>query len=387
MKIQGSSDLLMMSQVSTLLNVHPNTLRSWDSDGTLPAIRFGKRGDRRYKKEDVMKLIRTKKDTQSGGKYSVISLFAGCGGMDLGFEGGFKILGKQYKKNKFKVTWANDIEPNACKTFRSYFGHKIVCGDITQILDEKQNQSLLFDIPIPSTADIVIGGFPCQDFSHAGKRKGFTTKRGSLYLSMAEVIRRTKPLIFVAENVKGLLTLHKGEAIKTIIKDFEMLGYHVVPKLYLAADFGVPQMRERVLIVGTRNDVLPPFEHPESILKSTNHVSVKEAIGDLLDIDEGGIPNHFWSYAKKNKGQGNNAVNPNKPAPTMRAEHHGNIEFHWSAKRRLSAREAARIQTFPDNFIFEPSTSSAYKQIGNAVPPVLAWHLATAIQKFLDKHI
>lgn len=332
-------------------------------------------------------MTRTKKDNPKDDSYSVVSLFAGCGGMDLGFEGGFKTLGKKYKKNKFKVTWANDIEPNACRTYRSYFGHKIVCGDITQILNQEENQSLLFfDTPIPEKADIVIGGFPCQDFSHAGKRKGFTTKRGSLYLSMVEVVRRTEPLIFVAENVKGLLTLHKGEALKTVVKDFESLGYHVAPKLYLAADFGVPQMRERVLIVGTRKDKLPVFEHPEPILNTEKHISVKTALDDLADLEEGAVPNHYWSKLKKNKGQGNSVVSPEKPAPTMRAEHHGNIEFHWNGKRRLSVREAARIQSFPDDFIFEPSTSSAYKQIGNAVPPVLAWHLASSIEQFLEKH-
>jgi DNA (cytosine-5)-methyltransferase 1 len=107
----------------------------------------------------------------------------------------------------------------------------------------------------------------------------------------------------------------------------------------------------------------------------------------LEKVDEGKIANHYWSKAKKNKGQGNSVVSADKPGPTMRTEHHGNIEYHWNGKRRLSAREAARIQSFPDDFIFYPSTSAAYKQIGNAVPPVLAWHVATAIEKFLDKHL
>ena len=317
-------------------------------------------------------------------KYTVISLFAGCGGLDLGFCGGFSFLDKKYAKNNFEITWANDIDENACKTFRENLDADIVCGDITKILDG--DSKTLFDIPIPAKVDIVLGGFPCQDFSHAGKRKGFDSKRGLLYQSMMEVIKRTKPSLFVAENVKGLLTMNKGEAIKTIIKDFESLGYNIVYKLLTAADFGVPQMRERVIIVGTLKKKLPAFKHLDPFLAKTDWVPLKKALADLENVEEGLVPNHFWSKAKKNKGQGNNLVSADKPGPTMRSEHHGNIEYHWNGKRRLSAREAARIQSFPDNFIFHPSTSAAYKQIGNAVPPVLGWHLAREIQKFLDKN-
>lgn len=318
--------------------------------------------------------------------YRIISLFAGCGGLDLGFTGGFSFLGKEYPKRNFQVTWANDIDEAACQTFRNYFKQDIVCGDITKILAGKHSDGF-FDRQIPQEADIVLGGFPCQDFSHAGKREGFNGKRGTLYQSMAEVIKRTRPLIFVAENVRGLLTMNGGEAIQTITKDFEKLGYNVIYKLLTAADFGVPQTRERVIIVGTRKDKLPLFEYPKPILDKINWVSLKEAIGDLEKLEEGKISNHYWSKAKKNTGQGNSIVSADKPGPTMRTEHHGNIEFHWNGTRRLSAREAARIQSFPDNMIFYPSTSAAYKQIGNAVPPVLAWHIASAIQKFLQGHL
>ena len=318
--------------------------------------------------------------------YSVSSLFSGCGGLDLGFIGNFEFLGKKYSRNNFKVIWANDIDEPSCQTFANYFKHPVVCGDITQILEGKF-AARLFDQPIPKNADVVLGGFPCQDFSHAGKRKGFKSKRGLLYRSMVEVVRRTNPFVFVAENVPGLLTMNGGEAIQIIVKDFEALGYSVVYKLLTAADYGVPQMRKRVIIVGTRKDKLPPFEHPQPILNEKNWVDLKTAIGDLENLEEGKAPNHYWSRAKKNNGQGNNNVSASDPGPTMRTEHHGNIEFHWNGKRRLSAREAARIQSFPDDFIFYPSTSSAYKQIGNAVPPVLAWYVATAIEKFLDKNL
>src|SRR3989344_3938153 len=318
--------------------------------------------------------------------FSILSLFSGCGGLDLGFVGGFEFFKKKYSQNNYKVIWANDIDDASCQTFANYFKHDVVCGDITQILDGKYS-TRLFDAPLPRKVDVVLGGFPCQDFSHAGKRKGFNSKRGLLYQSMAEVIKRTKPVLFVAENVRGLLTMNGGEAIQTIIKDFKQLGYHVVYKLLTAADYGVPQTREIVIIVGTRKEKHPPFEHPKPILEEKNWVNLKQAIGDLEKAEEGKIANHYWSKAKKNNGQGNSVVSADKPGPTMRTEHHGNIEYHWNGKRRLSAREAARIQSFPDDFIFYPSTSSAYKQIGNAVPPVLAWHVATAVENFLDKHL
>ncbi|PJC30426.1 DNA (cytosine-5-)-methyltransferase [Candidatus Roizmanbacteria bacterium CG_4_9_14_0_2_um_filter_39_13] len=320
-------------------------------------------------------------------KFTVASLFTGCGGLDLGFVGGFKSNGKKYQKHPFVINWANDIDEPACKTFKNYFKHDIVCGSIVDILNDKHN-SMLAE-PLPKKVDIVLGGFPCQEFSHAGKRRGFNSEKGLLYRSMAEVIRRTKPMMFVAENVRGLLTIDNGTAIGIIKNDFAKLGYHVNHKLLLAADYGVPQMRERVVIVGTRKDVLPLFkddDYPRPTHKG-KHVSVKEAFGDLENVKEGGLSNHYWSKAKKNKGQGNGIIDSDKPGPTMRTEHHGNIEYHWNGKRRLSAREAARIQSFPDDMEFLPSTSQAYKQIGNAVPPVLAWHIAKSIRLFLDKNL
>src|SRR3989344_4524013 len=194
--------------------------------------------------------------------------------------------------------------------------------------------------------DIVLGGFPCQDFSHAGKRKGFNSKRGLLYQSMIDTIKKTNPLVFVAENVPGLLTMHEGNAIKTIVKDFGNAGYNVSYKLLNAANYGVPQIRKRVFIVGTRKDKLPFFEFLNAPFDTNEWISIKKAISDLENLGEGEFPNHHWSKAKLFPGtQGNTAVSRNKPGPTMRSEHHGNIEWHWNGKRRLSAREAARIQS------------------------------------------
>ena len=313
--------------------------------------------------------------------YSVVSLFSGCGGTDLGFEGGFDFLGKHYEENPFDVIWANDIDKSACQTYQSNFKKDIICADIRDIL--QNNYRSLLAKPLPKYADVVIGGFPCQDFSLAGKRKGFDSERGTLYQSMVEVVKRVQPTIFLAENVKGLLTIHDGDALRTIIKDFSDLGYEVRYRLLHAADYGIPQNRERVIIVGTKFD--KDFKYPDQTHNQSNWIALKDCIGDLESIESGKASNHFWSKAKMFIGtQGNSLTKPDRIGPTMRAEHHGNIEFHWNGSRRLSAREAARIQSFPDNFVFYPSTSSAYRQIGNAVPPVLAWHLAQSVREYLS---
>ncbi len=306
--------------------------------------------------------------------YNITSLFSGCGGLDLGFNGGFKFLQKNYARLKFETVYANDIDKNACITFQKNFHKNIVYSDINAI-----------DIAKLQYTDIVLGGFPCQDFSHAGKRLGFDSERGNLYKSMCNVINYIKPKLFLAENVKGLLTIDDGKAIQTIIKDFENLGYNIAYKLLKVSDFEVSQKRERVIIIGTKKDILPQFNF--DTIQTNKACSVYDIIQDLENYEEGFISNHKWSKAKMNKGQGNSTIDKNDFAPTMRAEHHGNIEFHYNGKRRLSAREAARIQSFPDDFIFYPSTSSAYKQIGNAVPPVFAWYVANGIQKFLDDNL
>lgn len=312
-------------------------------------------------------------------QYSVISLFAWCGGLDLGIKWGFAFLGRKYEKNNFDIIWANDIDKNACITYeRNFWESTIHNADIWEELD-KEN--------IPKKSDIVLWWFPCQDFSHAWKRLWFENKRWRLYQAMIDIIKRTNPSLFLAENVKGLLSMNHGWAIKQIVSDFESLGYHINYKLLLAANYGVPQMRERVIIVWTRKDILPIFEFPQETHNKSTWVNLKVALWDLENLDEWWIENHYWSRAKKNKWQWNKVVSHEKPGPTMRSEHHWNIEFHWNESRRLSAREAARIQSFPDDFIFLPSTSSAYKQIWNAIAPVFGWHLARSIQVFLDTNL
>ena len=296
---------------------------------------------------------------------SVISLFSGCGGMDLGVSGGFEFLGKDYSQTPFEIIWANDLNSAACRTYKKNIGEHIVEGDIWKMMDE-----------IPLEADVVIGGFPCQDISINGKGLGIEGKRSGLYRAMVEVVSRVRPKIFVAENVKGLLMKHNEKSLQQILTDFRALGYDVTYQLYNAADYGVPQTRERVFIVGTRSDInkfIPP------IPVSDEHITSQEAIGDLEAIGLDESFNHIWSFANKSSDQGNRKLKADRPGYTIRAECHGNIQFHYALPRRISMREAARFQSFPDNFIFDSKLRETERQVGNAVPPVLAWHMANAV--------
>jgi DNA (cytosine-5)-methyltransferase 1 len=298
---------------------------------------------------------------------TIISLFSGCGGMDLGFLGGFEFLGKKYKKNQFEIIWANEINTVACNTYRKNIGNHIIEGDIQQKINM-----------LPQYADVIIGGFPCQDISINGKMKGVKGKRSCLYTSIVEAVKKIQPKIFIAENVKGLLLKSNADSLQKILDDFNSLGYNITYKLYDAASFGVPQTRERVFIVGTRNDV-SSFVHPMPVCKE--FITVKEAIGDLEKLTENDTFNHIWSKANKSTEQGNRKLLANRPGYTIRAECHGNIQFHYTLPRRISMREAARIQSFPDSFLFQAKLRETERQIGNAVPPVLAWHIANAAQK------
>lgn len=376
----NSDNLITLEEASALLNVHPETLRRWDRSGELLAIRIGKRKDRRYKKQDVLRLLNNKNDN----KFKVVSLFTGCGGLDLGFRGDFDFLGRYYEPLNYEIVWANDYEPKSCQTYKNFFKtDHVVCGDFVELVKNPDS--------IPD-CDVILGGFPCQDFSVAGKRLGLEAKRGQLYLSMRELVIQKKPMAFVAENVKGLLNIGQGEVIKIIENDFKEAGCKVSVKLYNTADYGVPQTRERVIILGLRDDLKAEFVPPEpthsknpTLFGLTPWVTAREAIDDLKHVEEGKFPTHYWSKAKLFPGtQGNSIISADKPGPTMRAEHHGNIEYHYELSRRLSAREAARFQSFPDNFEFFKSTSDAYRQIGNAVAPVFGWHIAKALQNCLQ---
>jgi DNA (cytosine-5)-methyltransferase 1 len=321
-------------------------------------------------------------------RWKVLSMFAGAGGLDLGFRGDFTFLGRRYPRTAFDIVKAYDINPRAVETYNANLEPVCEVKDVTQISPAE----------LPAV-DIVLGGFPCQDFSVAGKRQGISVHRGNLYKAMVLAVEAVRPKVFVAENVKGLLTANGGLAKEVITGDFANAGpgYKIHMALLNAADFGVPQRRERVFIVGVRNDIDGDFSFPRpthappSIADGVAllpWVTAKDALADLEDEERlRSLPNWEWSRARKNKGQGNRPIRPKELAPTIRAEHHGNIEFHYSLPRRLSVREAARLQSFPDDFVFHAPMSEAYKLVGNAVPPVLAWHLAMALQDFLGRGV
>jgi len=311
-------------------------------------------------------------ETAQQAPISVISLFSGCGGMDMGFIGGFDFLGTAYPKTGFEIVWANEISPAACRTYRQNIGGCIVNADIRDAIGR-----------LPEGADVVIGGFPCQDISINGKMLGIGGKRSGMYTYIVEAIKRACPKAFVAENVGGLFLKQNERSLNKILEDFSSLGYEVSCSLYNAADYGVPQTRERVFIVGTLKG-LPKFIPPAKAHKGP--VTAREAIGDLegLGKDEGF--SHIWSLANASGEQGNRKLVADRPGYTVRAECHGNIQFHYSLPRRISMREAARIQSFPDSFLFPCGLRETERQIGNAVPPVLAWHVAQSLKKSIESH-
>ena len=362
-----------------------------------------------YYMENVNR-INAEKVKSNSKKYNVVSLFSGCGGMDLGFNGGFTFLGKKYDNNPFDIIFANDIFKQAADMYEDNFGLPVERRDIKE-LDINKN--------FPNKpVDVVLGGFPCQSFSYAGKRKGLSDLRGQLYLQMIRVIDHYKPKMFVAENVDGIRNSLKDKdgqnvdasALDTILKDFYKHGYNVQYHVLLAADYGVPQMRRRVIIMGIRkdlgniNDEYYPLQTYDADGTKTGRkwLTAKDAIDDLWDkVNKTAIPNQTSRDISKakfypgKKMQGNNRIAADKPGPTIRAEHHGNIEAHYRTTlpdrndmrgwRRLSVRECARIQSFPDTYNFTASASSAYKAIGNAVPPVLGWNIARSVYYTLSQ--
>ena len=408
---------------------------------------------------------------------NVLSLFSGCGGMDIGFEGDFYCLKKSINtklhpewiekdygdwvkvvKTGFKTVFANDIRPDAKAAWVSYFGRKNADANkiyhVESIVDLVKRAKAGEPV-FPKKVDIVTGGFPCQDFSVAGKRRGFNSdkshnggkleigeptveSRGQLYMWMREVISIVKPPIFIAENVKGLTTLEDvKEVIEHDFADAADGGYLVIPARVLqAANFGVPQSRERVIFYGFKRKALKskalkelsnliPGSEYDPYPKPTHAYNIKEDglfpfvtcndafIGLQEPNESDDIDQTKYSKAKfLPRLQGNVEIRPDSIAPTIRSEHHGNIEYRRLAaehggrikeelekgmlERRLTIRECARIQTFPNDYQFvipasndnvSVSASSAYKIIGNAVPCVLGYNIAMRIAENWDLYI
>ena len=360
-------------------------------------------------------------------KLKVISLFTGIGGMDMGFDGEViihnnSIINKEFidkpytikdfvvlKKNNFECIFQNDILNGAKEVFG--FNNDNINYNTKSIYDLVSE-----NFPFPD-ADIVLGGFPCNDWSHCGKRMGFESttghdlkekvdtekenSRGTLYKSFVEVVKRVKPKVFVAENVYGLLTM-KNEPIKQIMKDFSEVGYDVDYQVVYCPEFGIPQTRKRVIIMGISKDRNVDISEGWNIItKNKTECNIGKYFKHLKEPDETtDISQMVYSKAKKlQKGQGQTEINLNSFAPTMRAEHHGNIEFrrHTNSKintnektmieRRLTVREAGLIQTFPPDYIFSNKKNmTAYKYIGNAVPPLLGYLIADKVNELCKSH-
>lgn len=413
------------------------------------------------------------------GTLRVLSLFSGCGGMDIGLEGGFICHKKSVtnpmwiqnhvnndwvllKRNLFRTIFACDILENARQTWLRYMSRFQVNPDIyhlKSIVDLVKLHKDGYNV-FPSNVDIVTGGFPCQDFSVAGKRKGFNSSvlhngekkdndlpseesRGKLYMWMKQVIDIVQPKMFIAENVKGLVSL--GDVKDIIQHDFSTANgndYIVLdPQVLHAANYGVPESRERVIFIGIKRSALKheaiealekgdilnkynPYPQPTHNYNINNPnlsspVICKDIFHGLPEPSESkDLAQRFYSCAKylNNGCQGQTEININGIAPTIRSEHHGNIEFRRLSsehggknkkeledglmERRLTPRECALIQTFPPDYPFvfykknsrrySVSPSGAYKVIGNAVPPMLAYNIARRIQEvwplFFEQH-
>lgn len=407
---------------------------------------------------------------------NMLSLFSGCGGMDLGFEGNFICHRKSVasnpewilqhindnwvllKKKRFKTIFANDILKEAQKTWARYMKRFDYPTDI-------YHQESIVDLVklhrqgvrvFPNNVDIVTGGFPCQDFSVSGKRKGLDSdvshkgvrsvveeateeNRGMLYYWMKQVIDIVKPKIFIAENVKGLVSL--GDVKNIIQQDFASADgneYIVLdPQVLDAGNYGVPETRERVIFIGIRRSSLnetarkilegdfipseynpypiPTHNHSANNEKLPNPVTCKDVFEGLREPDDSmDLAQRHYSMAKYmgKHCQGQSEININGLGPTIRSEHHGNIEFRRLSaehggrneeelalglkERRLTPRECALIQTFPPDYPFvfykgysrkfEVSPSGAYKVIGNAVPPMLAYNIASRLEELWSKY-
>ena len=291
----------------------------------------------------------------------IVSLFSGAGGLDLGLiQAGHEVI------------WANDIDKDSCETYRRNIGDHVVCADVSQI-----------DPNTIPDCEVVVGGFPCQGFSMANRLRRFEDERNKLYKSFYQIIKTKQPMYFIAENVRGILSLEKGNAIKLIVADFEEAGYRVKYKVFNTADYGVPQTRIRVLIVGTRHD-LPEemdFQFPEPTHSKENWVSIRRALAKIPEPDtqQGQkLLNHICSkYKVTNRNfTGHRTTDPDKPSPTILARGNGKGGVcaiqHPQNHRRMSVRESALIQTFPIDFQFMGAMNSMYRQIGNAVPALFA---------------
>lgn len=308
---------------------------------------------------------------------TITSLFSGAGGLDFGLiQAGNKVI------------WANDIDKDAVESYKENIGCHIICKDIRDIS--------ISDIP---KSDVVVGGFPCQGFSMANRKRSITDERNQLYLFFYSIVKLNQPKFFIAENVKGILSLGNGKVIKKIVNDFNSAGYLVEVHKVDVADYGVPQHRERVIILGQRKDIatdmlfrFPSPTHSKNGDKLPQWISMKEALTNLPEnYDSRFDPNAYGStyhFVARNF-TAHRVSDPDKPSPTILARGNGKGGVcaipHYNGKRRLTIRESAIIQTFPCDYKFSGKMGSCYRQIGNAVPVLFANKLGLELKRLEEE--
>lgn len=319
-------------------------------------------------------------------KLKVASLFCGCGGCDLGAIGGFTYLDKYYKPLNTKIVYANDIDKNACLIYEANFDHKVDNRDIKNV-----------DSKAIADCDILIGGFPCQSFSIVATnppRLGIADERGKLFFQMCRILKDKRPWCFIAENVKGILNANKKEAFALILKEFEHCGYKVVYELLNAASFGVPQKRERVIIVGFREDLNINFKFPKALITNAkDFVPLQKVLEKNVDekyfFSQKAVDGMLKVKDKMNKGRAQDIA---KPCNTVGA-HLCKVSLNSTDPvlldngryRRFTPYEVAQIQAFPKSFKLVGSQTAQYRALGNAVPPVMFYYVMRAVIEHLDK--
>jgi DNA (cytosine-5)-methyltransferase 1 len=402
-------DYYSLSEASDILGKSKETLRRWDRDGKLKAIREPMSNYRVYKKEQLSifsNFISSElEDTTDNSvtpyvDYNVLELFAGAGGLALGLE-----------KAGLKCVALNEIDKWACQTLRENRPNwNILEGDVKSFDFTKYRNKV----------KIVTGGFPCQSFSYAGKRLGFQDARGTLFYEFARVVKEVNPPICIGENVKGLLSHDKGKTLKGMISILDEIGYKVAPiQILKAINYKVPQKRERLILVGIRKDIDIEFNYPkphnqiytlsDALKKGSLYNSdVPQSKGseypqhkkDVLDLVP---PKGYWrdlpldiqkDYMGKSfyLGGGKTGmarrIGWDEPSLTLTCSpaQKQTERCHPDETRPFTVREYARIQTFPDNWKFAGSISQQYKQIGNAVPCNLGKEVGYSIIKFLNTY-
>ena len=308
----------------------------------------------------------------------------GCGGTDVGLLGNFDFLGKHYGSNNMEIVYANDIDDNACKIFEENFGLKPDNRDIRQVPSSE----------LPDF-DILTGGFPCQSFSIIAqnpKRLGVKDDRGKLFFEMCRILKDKQPKCFIAENVKGILTANQKSAFPLILEEFTNSGYDVKYMVLNSANFGVPQKRERVIMVGFRKDLNIDFSFPAQTIKDEKlYEPLKKVIENSVDekyyFSEKAVAGMMKKREKMNKGR---AQDIEKPCNTVGA-HLAKVSlnstdpvlFNGNRYRRFTPREVARIQSFPEQFSLVGTETAQYRALGNAIPPVMIWYVANKVKNSL----